>query len=83
MALKSLLLPDNKTCIALPHIARIATYSNGVGIFNIREKMIGWIACSDKDTSSLIVIELNEIINNPNRGKQPKWEDLIPPAKAA
>ena len=73
MTLKSILLPDHRTCIAIAHIARIAAYSNGVGIFNIREKMIGWIECGDEQLSAEIVYDLNDIINNPNRAKQPDW----------
>lgn len=76
MALKAILLVDNKTSIALAHIARIAAYPNGIGIFNIREKMIGWIECHDETVAELIVTELNDIINNPNRAKQPDWSYL-------
>ena len=83
MALKAILLADNKTSIAIAHIARIAAYPNGVGIFNIREKMIGWVECHDESVAALIVIELNEIINNPNRAKQPDWTQLKETNKAA
>jgi len=76
MALKAILLPDNRTSIAIAHIARIAAYPNGVGLFNIREKMIGWIECMDDTVAALIVTELNDIINCPNRAKQPDWSIL-------
>ena len=83
MALKAILLPDQKVSIAVAHIARVAAYPNGVGIFNIREKMIGWIECSDETVATLTVAELNEIINNPNRAKQPDWALLKEMNKAA
>ena len=76
MSMKSILLPDHRTCIAIAHIARIAAYSTGVGIFNIREKMVGWIECTDEQLCAAIVYELNDIINNPNRAKQPDWSQL-------
>ena len=77
MALKALLLPDFKTSIAITHIARIAAYPNGVGIFNMREKMIGWIACTDENIAADIVYELSELMNNPGRAKHPDWQLLM------
>lgn len=76
MAMKAILLPDNRTSIALAHIARIAAYPNGIGFFNIREKMIGWIECHDATVTEMTIIDLNDIINNPNRAKQPDWAAL-------
>lgn len=81
MAIKAILLPDSKTCVAIGHISRIAAYPNGVGIFNIREKMVGWIECSDESVSASIVSELSEIINNPSRAKQPDWDKWAEPEK--
>lgn len=83
MAIKTLLLPDFKTSIALAHIARIATYPNGVGIFNMREKMIGWIACTDENIAADIVYELSELMNNPGRAKHPDWQLLMKTEKAS
>lgn len=77
MTIKTLLLPDFKTSIALAHIARIATYTNGVGIFNMREKMIGWIACTNENIAADIVYELSELMNNPGRAKHPDWQQLM------
>nr|WP_314353002.1 hypothetical protein [Comamonas thiooxydans] len=83
MAIKTLLLPDYKTSIAITHIARIAAYPNGVGIFNMREKMVGWIPCTDENITADIVYELSEVINNPSRVKHPDWELLMKPQKVA
>ncbi len=74
--LNALLLPDSKTSIAISQIARVAAYDNGVGIFNMREKMVGWIPCPDDTTAALVVTMINEIINNPGRAKQPDWSIL-------
>lgn len=83
MTIKTLLLPDFKTSIAVASIARIATYPNGVGIFNMREKMIGWIPCTDENIAADIVYELSEVINNPGRAKHPDWEQLLKLEKAS
>lgn len=73
--LLAILLPGCKTSIALPLIARIAAYDNGVGIFNAREKMIGWVPCPDATTAALLVEMLNEVINSGGRIK-PDWSIL-------
>ena len=83
MTIKTLLLPDFKTSIALAHIARVATYKNGVGILNMREKMIGWIPCEDEEVAMDIVYALSEVINNPGRAKHPEWEKLLKLEKAS
>jgi len=41
--------------------------------------MVGWIECTDGQLCTAIVYELNDIINNPNRAKQPDWEQLKGP----
>jgi hypothetical protein len=74
--ISSLLLPDSKTSIAISLIARIAAYDNGVGIFNPREKMIGWIPTQDDTVASLVVVMIDEIINNPGHAKKPDWSIL-------
>ena len=71
----ALLLPGGKTSIALMLIARIAAYDNGVGIFNAREKMIGWVPCAEEATAARLVEMLNEVINGGGRIK-PDWSIL-------
>lgn len=73
--LYALLLPGGKTSLALILIARIAAYDNGVGIFNAREKMIGWVPCADETTAALLVEMLNEVVNSGGRVK-PDWSIL-------
>lgn len=71
----AMLLPGSKTSLALILIARIAAYDNGVGIFNAREKMIGWVPCPDETTAALLVEMLNEVVNSGGRIK-PDWSIL-------
>lgn len=71
----AMLLPGSTTSLALMLIARIAAYDNGVGIFNAREKMIGWVPCPDETTAALLVGMLNEVINSGGRTK-PDWSIL-------
>ena len=71
----AILLPDGKTSIALILIARIAAFDNGLGIFNAREKMIGWVPCPDETTAVLLVEMLNGVINSGGRIK-PDWSIL-------
>lgn len=71
----ALLLPGSTTSLALILIARIAAYDNGVGIFNAREKMIGWVPCPDQTTAVLLVEMLNEVVNSGGRIK-PDWSIL-------
>jgi hypothetical protein len=71
----AILLYGSKTSIALMLIARIAAYDNGVGIFNAREKMIGWVPCPDETTAVLLVEMLNEVLNSGGRIK-PDWSIL-------
>lgn len=71
-------MPDDRTLIAIVHIARAVAYDNGVGIFNATEKMIGWIPCPDEDTAATVVVMIDEIINNPERAKRPDWSILTP-----
>jgi hypothetical protein len=73
MAPKVILLPDMLNSIAIALIARITAFENGVGIFDLRGRMLGWIGCSDVEVSAQIVSELTGIVNDPRRAKQPDW----------
>ena len=72
----SLLLPDSKTSIALNQIGQVAAYENGVGIINLRGKMIGWIPCLDEDIAAKVVAMIDQILNNPGRAKKADWSML-------
>ena len=74
----SLLLPDRKTSIALTQIGQVVAYENGVGILNLRGKMIGWIPCPDEEVASEVVAMIDQILNNPGRAKKADWSMLKP-----
>lgn len=69
----SLLLPDSRATVLLSQIGRVKAFPNGVGIYNHREKMIGWVVTEDEIIAALVVEMIDDLINNPNRGKKPDW----------
>ena len=72
----SLLLPDSKTSISLTQIGQVVAYENGVGILNLRGKMIGWIPCPDEAIAAKVVAMIDQILNNPGRAKKADWSML-------
>jgi hypothetical protein len=76
MALKTLLMPDGLTTIRVDSINRVTAFPNGVGVFNPREQMVGWIASTDAEMKVWVVSQIDDIINHPTRAKQPDWSDL-------
>ena len=74
--INALLLPGSKTSIALTQIGQVTAYENGVGILNLRGKMIGWVSCPDEDIAGKVVEMIDQILNNPGRAKKPDWSML-------
>ena len=74
--INSLLLPDSKTSINLSQIGQVTAYENGVGILNLRGKMIGWVACPDESIAGKVVAMIDQILNNPGRAKKADWSML-------
>lgn len=72
----SLLLPDHTTTISLNQIGQVVVYQDGVGILNLRGKMIGWIPCTDQAIAAKIVAMIDQILNNPGRNRKPDWSML-------
>lgn len=78
----------NMDVVFVEQMASIRVLNGGVGIFDSRKRMIGWIEVVDPaqilHTTSLMV----QIINEPRRAKTPDWgylteiEDAPTPASA-
>ncbi len=74
--LNSLMLPDGKNSIGIAQIVRVTAFDNGVGIFNHRNIMIGWIPTANEEHLVRVVGIIDEIINNPRQAKKPDWSFL-------
>ena len=70
--IRAVQLPD-KNSIRIELIARIVALSRGVGIYNERNRMIGWIETGSDEQTVHVADLLNDIVNNPRRATQPDW----------
>lgn len=68
--------PD-KQIVRIDQLARVSIFDNGVGLFDERHRMIGWIETHTDAQSQLVSDLLQEIINNPRRAKQPDWGFIV------
>ena len=69
--------PD-KQIVRIDQLARVSIFDNGVGLFDERHRMIGWIETHTDAQSQQVSDLLLEIINNPRRAKQPDWGFIAP-----
>lgn len=65
--------------IAISDIRRVAVFEGGVGIFNMADKMTGWVETCNDEQSEKVADLLDEIVNNPRRAKQPDWSFIVAP----
>lgn len=75
-AVRAIQTADKSNIIRVDQMARVTVFDGGVGIFDERNRMIGWIETSNETQSDLTSDLLLEIINNPRRAKQPDWSFL-------
>lgn len=68
--------PD-KQIVRIDQLARVSIFDNGVGLFDERHRMIGWIETHTDAQSQQVSDLLLEIINNPRRAKQPDWGFIV------
>lgn len=80
-SIRAVMLPDGGS-VLITLIAQAVPYTDGVGILNERNRMIGWVAISDSDDASREVkfqkvLEIfSMLINTPRNATQPDWTFL-------
>lgn len=85
---KAIKTPDH-SLIRIDQMARVSLFDTGVGIFDERNRMIGWIECDRERHGARVSDLLLEVINMPRRAKQPDWtfladgDDFQPPRETA
>lgn len=65
--------------LAVSDIRRVAIFEGGVGIFNLTDRMVGWVETYSDEQSEQVCELLGDIINNPRRAKQPDWSFIVAP----
>lgn len=75
MAIKAIQLP-NKDVVRIEQMANARHLNGGVGIYDARKRMVGWIPVDTNEKAYVVLDSLLELINNPHRGVQPNWDFL-------
>lgn len=72
-----------KDIVRVDQMARVSVFDEGVGIFDDRNRMIGWIETADAEEQALVSDILLEIMDNPRRAKKPDFSFIGALAGAA
>lgn len=82
MAVRAFQTPQ-KDIVRVDQMARVSIFDEGVGIFDDRNRMIGWIETTDADEQAMVSDILLEIMDNPRRAKKPDFSFIGASAGAA
>ena len=75
MAIKAIQLPDGDV-VRIEQMANARHLNGGVGIYDMRKRMVGWIKADTPEKARYVLTLLLDLINSPHRGVQPDWEFL-------
>lgn len=75
MAIRAFQTPG-KDIVTVDQMASVRILNGGIGIFDNRKNMLGWIEVEDEGQIELASDILLEILNNPRRAKAPDWSFL-------
>jgi hypothetical protein len=79
--IKAVKLP-NGDLISIEAIVSVKKFESGVGILDLRNRMLGWIEIAEEDTDKRIALFdrvrdiFDGLINNRRRAQQPDWAFL-------
>ena len=64
--------------IAIDNIMAVKRFDTGVGLLDMRNRMVGWVEIQEKaDEKFAAVLDIfNELINDRRRANQPDWSFL-------
>lgn len=75
MAQHNFRFPNGKTLIQYSQIGRFQAYPSGVGVFNLRDRMVDWQPTASETTAILLVEMLDKVWASNGRIK-PDWSIL-------
>ena len=84
MAQRNFRFPKGKTVIQYHQIGRFQAYPSGVGVFNLRDRMVDFLHTAN-ETIAILVVEMLDKVWASNWRIAPDWSmlDLEEPAESA
>lgn len=75
MAQRNFRFPRGKTVIQYSQIGRFQAFPTGVGVFNLRDRMVDWLPTANETIAVMIVEMLDEVWASNGR-IPPDWSAL-------
>lgn len=75
MAQPNFRFPHGKTVIQYSQIGRFQAYPSGVGVFNLRDRMVDWLPTAS-ETIAILLVEMLDKVWASNGRIKPDWSIL-------
>lgn len=75
MAQHNFRFPNGKTVIQYSQIGRFQAYPSGVGVFNLRDRMVDWLPTAS-ETIAILLVEMLDKVWASNGRIKPNWSIL-------
>ena len=75
MAQRNFRFPNGKTVIQYHQIGRFQAYPSGVGVFNLRDRMVDYLHTAN-ETIAVLVVEMLDKVWASNGRIEPDWSIL-------
>lgn len=75
MAQRNFRFPNGKTLIQYHQIGRFQAYPSGVGVFNLRDRMVDFLHTAN-ETIAILVVEMLDKVWASNGRIEPDWSIL-------